>query len=142
MDHIVYLDAKSQELENLLNGQKDIIVRGAAGRKLPYGRVKIGDRLFLTRNDSSIKLYAMCSVKKVFFSEKLSEEDSVNLYDSLSHRIKLTGNAIRRFRGKRYLIIVEVEDVVQIEEKSFDRSSFSNMDDWFPVLDIKDYIID
>jgi hypothetical protein len=39
MDHIVYLDARAKELENLENGNKTMIVRGAMGRKLPYGKV-------------------------------------------------------------------------------------------------------
>lgn len=39
MDHVVYLDAKEKELNKLLSGQKTMIIRGAAGRKMPYGRV-------------------------------------------------------------------------------------------------------
>ena len=39
MDNIVYLDFKARELENLKNGQKTMIIRGAMGRKLPYGRL-------------------------------------------------------------------------------------------------------
>jgi len=43
MDHIVYLDAKAKELENLKAGVKTMIARGAMGRKLPHGRVHAGD---------------------------------------------------------------------------------------------------
>ena len=39
MDHVVYLDAKANELDRLLDGSKAMIIRGATGRKLPYGRV-------------------------------------------------------------------------------------------------------
>jgi hypothetical protein len=35
MDHVVYLDHKANEFEKLLNGQKTMIIRGAAGRKMP-----------------------------------------------------------------------------------------------------------
>jgi hypothetical protein len=38
MDHVVYLDAKEKELDKLRSGQKSMIIRGAAGRKLPHGR--------------------------------------------------------------------------------------------------------
>lgn len=37
MDHIVYLNRKAKELENLKSGTKTMIIRGAMGRKLPYG---------------------------------------------------------------------------------------------------------
>jgi hypothetical protein len=43
MDHIVYVDAKSQEMEKILTGEKTMIVRSAMGRKMPYGRVERGD---------------------------------------------------------------------------------------------------
>ena len=50
MDHVVYVDIKTRELEMLLNGVKTMIVRGATGRKLPYGRVHVNDRLFFVQN--------------------------------------------------------------------------------------------
>jgi len=43
MDYIVYTDAKSQEMEIILTGEKTMIVRSAMGRKNPYGRVEGGD---------------------------------------------------------------------------------------------------
>ena len=46
MDHIVYVDAKSKELGSILDGFKTMIIRGAAGRKLPHGRVSEGDVLY------------------------------------------------------------------------------------------------
>ena len=46
MDHIVYLDAKAGELDKLLSDNKTMIIRGATGRKLPYGRVSIDDVLY------------------------------------------------------------------------------------------------
>jgi len=36
MDHIVYLDTKSNELEKLIDSEKSMIIRGWTGRKMPY----------------------------------------------------------------------------------------------------------
>ena len=41
MDHVVYLDAKAKELENLLSGKKTMVIRGAAGRKLPSALISL-----------------------------------------------------------------------------------------------------
>jgi len=38
MDNVVYLDYKAKELGNLQNGSKTMIIRGAMGHKLPYGK--------------------------------------------------------------------------------------------------------
>jgi len=46
MDHVVYLDTKANELVSLLDGKKTMIIRGATGRKLPYGRVNQSDTLY------------------------------------------------------------------------------------------------
>ncbi|MHC1774851.1 MAG: hypothetical protein AB9834_05485 [Lentimicrobium sp.] len=39
MDNVVYHDYKAKEPENIKSGKKTMIIRGAMGRKLPYGRV-------------------------------------------------------------------------------------------------------
>ncbi len=44
MDHVVYVDAKSNEMEIILDETKKMIIRGAAGRKMPYGRVNVRDQ--------------------------------------------------------------------------------------------------
>lgn len=53
MEHIAYCDAKAKELQNLLNGSKTMLIRGASGRKLPHGRVAEGEIVYLLENDSS-----------------------------------------------------------------------------------------
>jgi len=50
MDYVVYADAK--ELNCILEATKTIIIRGAAGRKLPHGRVFEGDILYFIENNA------------------------------------------------------------------------------------------
>ena len=57
MNHVIYLDAKANEMEKLLTGQKTMIIRGAAGRKIPYGQVNKEDILYFTN-----KVYLMIVV--------------------------------------------------------------------------------
>ena len=45
MNHVVYLDATANEMEKILTGQKTMIIRGATGRKIPYGQVNNKDIL-------------------------------------------------------------------------------------------------
>ncbi len=56
MDHVVYLDAQANELENLLSGNKTMIIPGATGRKLSHGHVAKNETLgrqTLNRPDQS-----------------------------------------------------------------------------------------
>lgn len=50
MNHIVYLNYKAKELENLKSGEKSMIIRGAMGRRIPYGEVSVGDILYFIEN--------------------------------------------------------------------------------------------
>ncbi|MFW6294394.1 MAG: hypothetical protein ACOC1M_01600, partial [Halanaerobium sp.] len=81
MDHLVYLDAKANELEKLFDGSKSMIIRGAAGRKLPYGRVNEGDVLYFINNNSEGLVKARAIVDSVFNSEKMSKEESTALVE-------------------------------------------------------------
>ena len=137
MDHIVFLDKKSKELENILLMKKDVIVRGATGRKLPYGRVSIGDILYLVNNNGEGLIKAKCTVKSVLFTDKLTTDESNDLYDSYKERSLLDKRTEKRFRGKRYLTIMEINNVVVLDNQPFDKTDFMNMDDWLLVEDIK-----
>ena len=72
MDHVVYLDAKANEFEKLINGEKTMIIRGATGRKLPYGRVDKGDALYFINNNAEGEVKAKAIVDSVFNSEKMA----------------------------------------------------------------------
>lgn len=138
MDHVVYVDAKAGELEKLLAGEKTMIIRGAAGRKLPHGRVNAGDRLFFIRNNGEGLVRAIARVSEALHSEKLTEDQPRDLLNANQSKLALTPEQAKRWAGKRYLVLVEVEDVQAVESFPIDRSEYGNMDDWLPVGEIED----
>lgn len=137
MDHVVYVDAKAHELDHILSGQKTMIVRGATGRKLPYGRVGIGDRLFFIQNNGDGMVRASGTVSSVFNSEKLAEKQSAELLKSSQSKLCLTPEQVKRWSGKRYLVLVEVSQVCPVTPFVIDRSEYGNMDDWLLVENIE-----
>ncbi|NNJ32855.1 hypothetical protein [Lacrimispora defluvii] len=137
MDHVVYLDAKEKELEKLLSGEKSMIIRGAAGRKLPHGRVYAGDVLWFIENSGDGLVRACATVKGVFNSEKLTEQESQKLIAEHQKNLCLTPNQMKRWGGKRYLVLMEIEKLYEVAPFSIDRSEYGNMDDWLPVGDIE-----
>ena len=133
MDHVVYVDAKEKELQKLLDGRKSMIIRGAAGRKMPYGRVEAGDRLFFIENDGSGMVKAEAAVTSVLNSEKMTKEQSVALVEANLEQLQLTQKQFKRWAGKRYLVLIEVDLVEECTPFKIDRSDYGNMDDWLPV---------
>jgi hypothetical protein len=136
MDHVVYLDAKAGEMEKLLNGEKTMIIRGAAGRKMPYGRVHQEDVLFFINNNAEGVVKAKGKVICVSNSEKMSREESIRIIEKNEGKLALTQAQFKRWAGKRYLVLIEVSDISEITPFSIDKSDYGNMDDWLPVGDI------
>lgn len=136
MDHVVYVDAKSKELEKLIEGTKTMIIRGAAGRKLPYGRVNPEDILYFINNNGEGKIKASAIVKDVYNSEKMSKDDSIALVEKNQSKLQLTDKQFKRWAGKRYIVLIEIENIQKVNPFEIDKSDYGNMDDWLPVEDI------
>ncbi len=136
MDHVVYLDAVSKEMESLLLGIKTMIIRGATGRKMPYGRVCKDDVLYFINNNAEGLIKAKARVKSVIESGKMTEDISVQFVREHQDELQLTDKQFARWAGKRYLVLIEVDQVQEIPPFPIDKSGFGGMDDWLPVSDI------
>lgn len=136
MDNIVYLDYKAKELDNLISGEKTMIIRGATGRKLPYGRVSEGDILYFIENKGDGLVKAKARVKNVFNSEQLTKKESEELVKQNQNKLLLDSGLIKRFSGKRYIVLITIESFQKLDPFKIDRSEYGNMDDWLPVEDI------
>ncbi len=137
MDNIVYLDFKAKELENLRCGQKTMIIRGAMGRKLPYGRVNKSDILYFIENIGDGLVKGKAIVENVFNSDKLTKEQSIEIVNQNQNKLLLNKGLEKRFAGKRYLVLITVKDFEELESFNIDRSGYGNMDDWLPVGNIE-----
>ncbi len=89
MDHVVYLDTKSKKLDNMKKGIKSMIIRGAMGRKLPYAKVEVGDRLFLIENKGDGLINANALVANVFNSDQLTQAGSLKLVEKFQDKLLL-----------------------------------------------------
>ena len=110
-----------------------MIIRGATGRKLPYGRVNKEDELYLIRNNGEGLIQAKCTVVSVTNSNKMTKDESVQLVEKNQDKLNLTDKQSKKWAGKRYLVLIEIKDVQKMKPFKIDRSDYSNMDDWLPV---------
>ena len=133
MDHVVYLDTSAKELENLLTGKKTMVIRGAAGRKTPYGRVNVNDILYFINNNAEGVIKGRARVTNVINSDPLTPEAASEMIAIHQNALQLTEGLQKRWQVKRYLVLIEVADVQQVNEFQIDKSQFGNMDDWLLV---------
>lgn len=141
MDHVVYLDNKSQELAKLLVGSKQMIARGSMGRKMPYGRVFSGDTLYFIICGSG-QVVARGSVRSVIQTAQLDSDAAQQFLLNYQRKLLLTPVQFERWANKAYLVLVEVDNVNMVPAFTLDRTGFNPMDDWLSVGEIESVMAD
>lgn len=141
MVHLVYCDNAGKkgekELEKILAGTKTMVVRGAAGRKIPHSRVFAGERLYFMEKGSG-SITATAVVKDVQNFVKLSDEEITKVFADNQGKLNLSEKQTARWH-KKCLCLVEFEDVKEIAPLAFDHQG--NMDDWLIIEKIEDVVV-
>lgn len=137
MIHVVYCDDKAKVLEKILDGSKTMVVRGAAGRKIPHSRVCEGEKLYFMKKGSK-QITATATVSDVQNFVKLADDAIVSVLDKNQNRLNLTEKQRERWH-KKCLCLVGFKDVQAIGPLSFDHQG--NMDDWLIIEKIEDVLV-
>ena len=136
MDHVVCLDAGAKELENLINGNKSMIIRGSNARDLPYRCVNEGDYLYFMSCMGDGEVKARGIVSYVHNTERLSVEASFETIIRNQDKLQLPDKQFERIAGKNYLVLIGMKEIEVIEPIRVDISKFTSPDDWLPVENI------
>ncbi|MDZ5255195.1 hypothetical protein [Clostridium sp. LIBA-8841] len=137
MVHVVYCDDKEKVLEKIIEGTKTMIIRGAAGRKIPHSRVFKGEDLYFMKKGSK-KICAKASIINVKNYVKLSQDDSLNVIQENQDKLNLSEKQMKRW-NKKCLCLVEFNNLEKIEPLDFEHQN--NMDDWLIVEKIEDVLL-
>jgi hypothetical protein len=142
MVHLVYCDNKGKKGERVLDkinfGTKTMVVRGAAGRKIPHSRVFEGETIyFMEKGTAEISAYA--TIKSVQNYIKLADEEISKILNENQDKLNLTDKQKERWH-KKCLCLVDFEGVQQIKPPlPFDHQG--NMDDWLIIEQIGDVVV-
>ncbi len=137
MVHLVYTDKREKELALILSGKKTMVIRGAAGRKIPHSRVYAGELIYFMEKGSQ-KITAQAIVKDVHNYTKLLDDEIKSILEKNQAKLLLSDRQKNRWH-KKCLCLVEFEQVRKIEPLAFDHQS--NMDDWLIIEKIADIVI-
>ena len=141
MVHLVYCDNAGKKgekvLDKILAGTKTMIVRGAAGRKIPHSRVFEGERLYVMEKGSA-EIKTTATVKEVQNFVKLSDEEITKILTDNQGKLNLSDKQSIRWH-KKCLCLVEFENVREIPALAFEHQG--NMDDWLILEKIEDVIV-
>lgn len=134
-EHLVYLNSKAKELEKLLNKEKSMIIRGAAGRKCPLGgRAKENDEIYFVETSGEMLVTYKGFISKVVESDKMTPEESIAFINKYEKELNLSKDQYDRWAGKKFLAVYEISNLEKIESFKYNREK--NMDDWIITDDI------
>lgn len=141
MVHLVYCDnaGKTGEkvLDKILSGEKTMVVRGAAGRKIPHSRVFAKETLYFMEKGTA-KISAKATVKNVENYVKLPDPEITKILEERQPKLSLSEKQKIRWH-KKCLCLVEFEAVQEIAPLAFDHQG--NMDDWLIIDKIEDVVV-
>lgn len=66
MVHLVYCDDNEKVLEKILDSSKTMIIRAAAGRKIPHSRVFVGEKLYFMKRYGKNLSNCNCEISSKF----------------------------------------------------------------------------
>ena len=141
MIHLVYCDNIGKKgarvVDKITSGEKTMVIRGAAGRKIPHSRVFKEERLyFMEKGTASIT--ATARVKQVENYVKLTDEEITNILEKNQKNLSLSEKQKVRWH-KKCLCLVTFEQVETITPLAFDHQG--NMDDWLILDKIEDVVV-
>lgn len=141
MVHVVYCDKTGKkgerELDKILHGGKTMVIRGAAGRKIPHSRVFENDVLYFMEKGSA-KISAKAKVTHVENFAKLSDDEILRTLEANQDKLKLSDKQKIRWH-KKFLCLVEFDEIEEITPLDFDHQG--NMDDWLIIEKIEDVVV-
>lgn len=136
-EHLVYLNDKAKELEKLINKEKTMIIRGAAGKKVPLGgRAKVDDIVYFVETGGDMLITHRGIISKVIETEKMTKEESIAFVDKYAKELNLSKDQYKRWAGKKFLAVFEIDKLEAVEPFKYNRES--NMDDWIITENIED----
>ena len=142
MVHIVYTDntgkAGARELDKILSGEKTMVIRSAAGRKIPHSRVFAGEALYFMEK-GSLKISAAAKVTEVKNYVKLTEAEIDNVFADHKAALALTEKQEERWH-KKCICLVSFASVEKIMP-ALDFEKQANMDDWLIVARVEDVLV-
>jgi len=139
MDHVAIMKKSWGLIPKILSGEKTIESRWYHTRRAPWGKIRAGDRVYFKNAGDPVVVRS--TVSKVRQFENLTPAKIRTIFrkyvraDGISKREE--GKFYRRFRNKKYCILVFLRGVTKVRPFHVDKRGFGAMAAWISVKNIR-----
>ena len=115
MDHLIFLEETWKEIEELLSGNKTMIIQGFDETNEPHWEIAKGDMLFFAYNGGKNEIRARAVAGSVFHSRRLTREESYELIIRNQDKLMLPDDLFYRWAGKKHLLLIGLSNIEPFE---------------------------
>lgn len=134
MIHIVICDNKYKELDKIVNGERTILLRGSASRRIPHSRIFINDELYFVEKGENISYYHAIVGNTDFYS-KLTNEEIDNIFNKNLDKLNLSSDEEKKWK-KKCITLIEFNNLEKIDGIKI--PNYTALEDWIMVNDINE----
>ena len=134
MIHIVICDNKTKELDKIISGERKILLRGSASRKIPHSRIYVNDELYFVEKGSNVSYYHADVLDTEFYS-RLTNEEINNIFDKYKDNLALDEVEEKKWK-KKSITVIKFKELKKIE--GLDIPQYTALEDWIMVNDLSE----
>lgn len=137
MNHLIYLNSKSGELEKILSGIKTMILKDIYPAKSILYPVNQGDGLYFMRDKGETTLRVKASVISAEYIENQIAEDFSRTIKEMQPQLQLTEEQFTFWIAKKQILLVEFCNAHKIEGIQLASQDFDDRNDWIDFEDFR-----
>jgi len=136
MNYLVFLDPCAGELEKILSGVKNMVLKEFDLVQPPTHLVRPGDGLYFLRNKDGNTVRVKATVVRVSCFINGLDEDLPRTLKELQTRLQLTEIQYDYWSTKKQVLLVEFSDAQKIKEICVAPDKVTDQSDWISFEDI------
>lgn len=111
MDHLIFLEETWKEIEELLSGNRTMVIQGFDEPNEPHREIAKGDILYFAYSGAKKEIRARAVADSVFQSWQLSREESYELIIRNQDKLMLPDDLFYRWAGKKHLLLIGLSTI-------------------------------
>lgn len=139
MEHLAIMKKSWRMTEKILTGEKKIESRWYKAKYNPWDKIKAGETVYFKNSGEPVSLKA--KVDKVMQISGLSPDKVKEILKKYGKadgiEEKMIGEFYRRFKGKKYCILIFLKNPAKIKPFQVNKKGFGTMSAWISVDKIK-----
>lgn len=131
MEHLAILNKRLNLLQKIISGEKTIESRWYVNRKAPYGCIKNGDIVYFKNSGEPVTVKA--AVGGVLQFDSLDDTKVMQILKEYGERLGVDESYASNIKGKKYCVLVFLENVKEIKQFNIDKKGYGMMNAWISV---------